>query len=101
MAANDSKSVISFLNKLVEQCNNTYHSINIKSVIDDYSVLTEKIETNFKAPKFRYHDRVRITKCQNIFGKGYSENWSREISIIDVLVFIINELILGLTKLKI
>ena len=43
--------------------------------------MTEKIETNPKAPKF--NDIVRITKYKNIFSKGYTENWSREIFIID------------------
>ena len=45
--------------------------------------MTEKIETNPKAPKFKVNDRVRITKYKNIFSKGYTENWSREIFIID------------------
>ena len=32
MAANDYKSYLSYLNKLVDQCNNTYHySINKKN----------------------------------------------------------------------
>ena len=29
------------------------------------------------------NDRVRITKYKNIFSKGYTENWSREIFIIN------------------
>ena len=29
------------------------------------------------------NDRVRITKYKNIFTKGYTENWSREIFIIN------------------
>ena len=71
------------MNKLVDQYNNTYHhSINEK-LINAYSALTEKIETNSKAPKFKVNDRVRITKYKNIFSKGYTENWSREIFIID------------------
>ena len=45
--------------------------------------MNEKIETNPKAPKFKVNDRVRITKYKNIFSKGYTENWSREIFIID------------------
>ena len=45
--------------------------------------MTEKIETNPKTPKFKASDRVRITKYKNIFSKGYTENWSREIFIID------------------
>ena len=43
--------------------------------------MTEKIETNPKAPNFKAADRVRITKYKNIFSKGYTENWSREIFI--------------------
>ena len=59
------------MNKLVDQGNNTYHhSINKKPTDADYSTLTEKIETNCKAPKFKVNDRVRITKYNNIFSKG-------------------------------
>ena len=36
-----------------------------------------------KATKFKVNDRVRITKYENIFSKGYTENWSRKIFIID------------------
>ena len=43
--------------------------------------MTEKIETNPKAPKLESesYDRVRISKCKNNFSKGYTKNWSREI----------------------
>ena len=68
------------MNKLVDQYNNIYHhSINKKPINADYSALTEKIETNLKAPKFKVNGRVRITKYKNVFSKGYTENWSREI----------------------
>ena len=84
MTANDSNSYLPYLNKLVNQYNNTYHhSINKKPINADYSALTEKIETNLKAPKFKVKDRVRITNYENIFSKVYTENWSREIFIID------------------
>ena len=67
MTAIDSKSYLSYLNKLVGHYNNTYHhSINKKPVKADYSTLTEKIETNPKAPKFKVNDRVKITKYKNI-----------------------------------
>ena len=67
MTANDSKSYLSYLNKLVDQYNNAYHpSINKKSINADYSTLTEKLETNPKTPKFKVNDRVRITKYKNI-----------------------------------
>ena len=49
--------------KLVDQYNNTYHhSINKKPINVDYSALTEKVETNSEAPKFKVNERVRITK---------------------------------------
>ena len=72
------------MNKLVNQYNNTYHHSRGKKPINaDYCTLTENIETNHKAPKFKVNDRVRITKCKNILSKGYTENRSREIIIID------------------
>ena len=85
MTANDSKSYLLDLNKLVDQCNNTcHHSINKNPIINtDYSALTEKIETNHKAPKFKVNDRARITKYKNIFSKGYTEHLTRKIFVID------------------
>ena len=81
MTANDSKSYLSHLNKLVHQYNNTcHHFINKKPIDANYSTLTEKIETNPKSLKFKVNDRVRIT---NSFSKGYTKTWSREIIIID------------------
>ena len=83
MTANDNKSCLPYLNKSVDQYNNTYHhSINKKPIDADYSALTEKIETNPKGPKFKVNDRVKTTQCKNIFSTGYTENWSREIFII-------------------
>ena len=38
---------------------------------------------SYKDPKFKVNDRVRINKYKNIFSKGYTDNWSREICIID------------------
>ena len=84
MTANDNKSYLPCLNKLVDQYNNTYHhSINKKRINADYSVLTKKIETNPKTFKFKVNDGVRITKYKIIFSKGYTESLSREIFIID------------------
>ena len=51
MTTNDSSSYLPYLNKLVDQYNNTYHhSISKKPINADYSALTE-IKTNSKAPK--------------------------------------------------
>ena len=63
------------MNNLVDQYNNTYnHSINKKPINVDYSDLTEKIETNSKAPNFKVNDRVRKTEYKNIFSKGNKRN---------------------------
>ena len=45
--------------------------------------MTENIESNPKAPKFKVNDRVRITNYKNVFSKGYTENWWKGIFIID------------------
>ena len=85
MIAIDSKSYLSYLNNY--RCNNLYHYyIGEKPITADYSALTEKIETNLKAPEFKVNDRVRITKYMHIFSKGYTENWSREMFIIDFVL---------------
>ena len=47
-----------------------------KPADDDYSSLTKEIQTNPKAPKFKVGDRIRITKCDNIFSKSYKQKWS-------------------------
>ena len=84
MTVNDSKSYLPDLNNLVDEYNNNYdHSINKKPINADYSPLTEKIDNNPKAPKFKFNDRARITKYKNIFSKGCTQNWSREIFIIN------------------
>ena len=44
MTANNSNFYLAYLNKLVDQYNNTYlHSINKKPINADYSTLTEKM----------------------------------------------------------
>ena len=53
MTANDSKSCPSYLNKLVDEYNNTYHhSISKKHVDVNYYALFEEIEINLEASKF-------------------------------------------------
>ena len=38
-----------------------------------------------KIPKFKVGDNIRISKCKNIFAKGYTPNWLEE-------VFVVNEI---------
>ena len=78
------KSNLGYLNKLVDEHKNTYYYSIGKNPIDtDYSALSEKVETNLKSPKFKFGDTVRITKYKNFSSKSYTENWSREIFVID------------------
>ena len=70
------------LNKLVDQYNNTYHSIDKKPIDANYSALTENIDTNSKVLKFNVNGTVRITKYKNIFSKDCTDNSSREILLI-------------------
>ena len=71
MIASDNNSYLSYLNKFVDQHNNTYnHSIGKKTINAGYSSLNDKIETNPEATKFKSNARDRITKYKNIFSEG-------------------------------
>ena len=87
MTTNNSKSYLRYLNQLVDQYNNTSIQLIIllkkKPINADYSTLTKKIEITFKGHKFKVNGRVRITKYKNIISKSYTDNWSREIFIIN------------------
>ena len=49
-------------------------------------LFSEKFESIHKAPKFKIVEKVRITKCKNIFSKGYTNNWSRKTIVIDSVI---------------
>ena len=87
MSANDRQSYLSYLNKLVDQNNNTYQrSVTKNHIVADYSDLTEEIGSAYKAPKFKVGDRDRITKCKNIFSKGSIKSCLRKMFLIDSLL---------------
>ena len=87
MTANDNKSYLDYLKNLVDQNNKIYHHFIGKKPIDaGYSGLAKEIKTNFKAPKFKVGNKVRITKYKNIFSKGYTKNWSRKMFVIDSIL---------------
>ena len=87
ITASDSKSYVSYMNKLLDQYSNTYHgSIGKKPINADYFALTKDIESIHKAPKFKSGDRASITNYKNIFNKGYTENWSGEIFAINSIL---------------
>ena len=80
-----SKNVyINKLDDIVNEYNNTYHTIITMKPTDvknNTYINTDK-ETKNKDPKFKVGDRVRISKYKNIFAKGYMPNWSEEVFVI-------------------
>ena len=96
-----SKNVyIDKLDDIVNEYNNTYHrTIKMKPVdVKDNTYIDFKKEVNDKDPKFKVGDHVRISKCKNIFAKGYTPNWSEEVFVIKNVnnavpwIYIINDL---------
>ena len=76
-----SKNVyIDKLDDIVGEYNNTYHTtIKMKPVdVKENTYIDSKKEINDKDPKSKVGDHVRISKCKNIFAKGYTPNWSEE-----------------------
>ena len=72
------------LHDIVDEYNNTYHkSIKMKPVdVGNNSFAEYNEESNKKDPKFKLGDHVRISKFKNVFAKGYTPNWSEEISVV-------------------
>ena len=81
MAAISKNVNFDVLDVIVKKYNNTVHrAIKIKPIdvtSDSYAEYNE--DSNEKYPKFKIGDHVRISKCENIFAKGYTPNWSEEI----------------------
>ena len=73
------------LDDVVNEYNNAKHNTikmkpngvkndNNRVYIDEY---------NKKRARFNVNDRVRISKFKNIFAKGYTPNWSKEIFVVN------------------
>ena len=80
-----SKNVyIGKLDDIVNEYNNTYHTtIKMKPInVKDNTYINTSKKINYKDPKFKIGDRVRISKYKNIFAKGYMPNWSEEVFVI-------------------
>ena len=76
------------LDDIVNKCNNTVHRTTeqvkpIDVTSDSYGEYNE--DSNEKDPQFKVPDRVRISKHKNIFAKGYTQNCSEEVFIIEKL----------------
>ena len=57
------------LDDIVNEYNNTVHR----------TIKMKPINVNKKDPKFKVGDHVSISKCKNIFAKGYATNWSENV----------------------
>ena len=72
------------LDDVVNKYKNTKHSTIKMKPIDVRNNKGVYInEHNEKHSLFKVGDRVRISKFKNIFAKGYTPNWSKEIFIVD------------------
>ena len=71
---------------VVNKYSNTKHStIKMKpiDVRDNNNKRVHFDEYNEKRSRFKVGDRVRKSKFKNIFAKGYTPNWSKELFIVD------------------
>ena len=72
------------LDDVVNKYNNTKHStIKMKSIDVKNNKRVYIDEHNEKDSRFKVGDTVRISKFKNIFAKGYTPNWRKEIFIVD------------------
>ena len=76
-----------YMNKLddiVNEYSNTHHRTMKMTPADvkDNAYIDFKKDVNDKNPKFKVGDLVIISKYENIFAKGYTPNWSKDIFVI-------------------
>ena len=82
------------LDDVVNEYNNTKHNTikmkpkDVKNDTTNSSAIARNNriyidEHNEKSARYNVGDRVRISKVKNIFAKGYTPNWSREIFIVN------------------
>ena len=58
----------------------------MKSVdVQSNTYIKSSKENNAKDPKFKIADVLRISKYKNVFTKGYTPNWSKEVFVIKKL----------------
>ena len=66
--------------------------------VKDNTYINIDKEVNYKGPKFKVGDYVRISKYKNNFTKDYTRNWSEEIFAINGIkntvpsIYVINDL---------
>ena len=77
------------LDDIVNEYNNTKHNtikMKPKDVKNDNNRVYIDEYNKKKYARFNVGDRVRISKFKNIFAKGYTPNWSKEIFIVNKII---------------
>ena len=85
MTASGKNVYYDVLDDVVNKYNNIKHStIKMKPIdVKDSNKRVYIYEHNEKDSRFKVGNRVRICKLKNIFAKGYTPNWSKEIFIVN------------------
>ena len=85
MTATSKNVYYDVLDDIVNEYNNTKHNtIQMKPKdVKNNNKIVYIDEHNEKDSRFKVGDGVRISKIKNIFAKGYTPNWSKEIFIVD------------------
>ena len=84
MTASGKNVYYDVLDDVVSKYDNAKHStIKMKPIDVGDNKRVHIDEHNEKNSRFKVGDRVRISKFKNIFAKGYTPNWSKEIFIAD------------------
>ena len=84
MTASGENVYYNVLDDVVNKYDNTKHStVKMKPIDVGDNKRVNIDEHNEKDSRFKVGNRVRISKFKNIFAKGYTPNWSKEIFIVD------------------
>ena len=77
---------LNHLDAAMEKYNNRVHGTTkmtpFEMVTNTKKIINIKINKNEKIPKFQVGDYVRVPDKRNIYSKGYTTNWNRELFII-------------------
>lgn len=96
----DSFRYIDILEELINSYNNTYHrsikckpkQVNLKNEDKIYYNLygfkkDEDVEPDIIITDIKIGDHVRISKDKKLFEKGYTNNWAKEIFIVEKIIY--------------
>ena len=67
------------LEKYINRVHGTTKMTPIEMVTNTNKIINIKINKNEKIPKFQVGDYVRVPDKRNIYSKGYTTNWNREL----------------------